>query len=139
MNTNPKEIMEKEIQQRLGSSQWVQMIARNVIDLKNQREAKIRNRRKYFFVSGIGAAVAAVFLVFLISSESVSKNRLLNDWILSQINGTYGSVFSQVKEANGQNGSAILGNDHFLGDVDYLIDDTLSMRLDATLTTINGE
>ena len=88
--------MEKEIQFRLDNDFWDKKIARNVM------ETRSRKKKRLFAGSSLSAlAAAAVFvMVFMFGLKNEINYRPYENFISSQVQGTYQKVFSSAKDSD---------------------------------------
>jgi len=113
--------LDSEIGKRLESTNWNLDMAHKVIG------ARKKSRKKVIYISSMSsfsfAALMIIFFVFGIST--VPQENIYEQFITKQVQGTYSTITGE------DTNNLVAGNNLdvvFTGEIDSVIDDTLSMR-----------
>jgi hypothetical protein len=114
-------VFSEKIRERIESNEWDREIASRVL-------SAIRKKRKRIAVASLSslatAAMIVVAFIFVLNSPSAPDK--IDQFITSQLDGTYNSVFNKsYRESLPSILSSQLPPDD---DIDILIDETLTMR-----------
>ena len=119
---NYRKVMDREIQKRLASSDWSACMAEAVISRRTARSRKLITAA---LASSLPAA-ALIAVVFMFGINRRPAPVTYSQFITTQVQGTYQSVFAGVPESN----TLMQAHEEILraGDIDSVINDALMNR-----------
>jgi len=114
MSERNNDILDSAIEARLGDDAWSASMARRVL---GKRKTIVRRR----MAGGITLAFCAVIAGYLLFPADSPRPSAYESLISSQVNGTYGMVFTSASSSAGAESTPF-------ADVDSLVDSALARR-----------
>lgn len=107
-------ILDDAIEARMGDDAWSSSMARRVL---GKRKTIIRRR----MAGGIALAICAVIAGYLLFPAGTPAPSAYESLISSQVDGTYGAVFTSASASSAGDGAPF-------ADIDSLVDSALARR-----------